>query len=315
MKAVLLEEKRFAADLERPTPKKITDYVAFEETPQDNKTIIERCQDADIMINGSLRIEREVIEALPNLKLIQLLSVGSNHIDKQACEDNDVKVLNAPDFASATVAEHTMMLLLSAMRASIHYHNKVKSGEWKEKGRADIIDAEAIDLEGLTIGMIGIGDIGKRITKLAKAYDMNVLWAERQGRKPRNDDYTDFETVLSKSDVITIHCPLTEETKHLINQDTLSKMSKKPLLVNVARGKIVDSEALASAVKQEQILGYATDVFEQEPAGENDPIVQLANEGHPRIILTPHMGAGSRASQVKLWKIITRQINDFIENS
>ncbi|MGM8887260.1 NAD(P)-dependent oxidoreductase, partial [Psychrobacter sp. 1U2] len=174
---------------------------------------------------------------------------------------------------------------------------------------------EAIDLEGLTIGMIGIGDIGKRITKLAKAYDMNVLWAERQGCKPRNDDYTDFETVLSKSDVITIHCPLTEETKHLINQDTLSKMSKKPLLVNVARGKIVDSEALASAVRQEQILGYATDVFEQEPAGENDPIVQLANEGHPRIILTPHMGAGSRASQVKLWKIITRQINDFIENN
>ena len=97
---------------------------------------------------------------------------------------------------------------------------------------------------------------------------MNVLWAERQGRKPRNDDYTDFETVLSNSDVITIHCPLTEETKHLINQDTLSKMSKKPLLVNVARGKIVDSEALASAVRQEQILGYATDVFEQEPAGE-----------------------------------------------
>ena len=314
MKAVLLDEKRFTADLERPTPEKITDYVTYEETPQDNKVIIERCKDADIMIVGSLRIEREVVEALPNLKLIQLTSVGSNHIDKEACEDNGVKLLNAPDFATVTVAEHTMMLMLSAMRAQINYHNKVKDGEWKEKGRADIINAEVIDIENLTLGLIGVGDIGKRVSKIAKAYDMNVLWAERQGKAPRNDDYTDFETVLKESDIISLHCPLTEETKHLINKDTLSKMSKKPLLVNVARGKVVDSEALAQAVRDEQILGYATDVFEREPAGEDDPIVQLAKEAHPRIILTPHMGAGSRASQVKLWKIVTQQINEFIES-
>ena len=313
MKAVLLDEKRFTADLERPTPEKITDYVTYEETPQDNKVIIERCKDADIMIVGSLRIDREVVEALPNLKLIQLTSVGSNHIDKEACEDNGVKLLNAPDFAIVTVAEHTMMLMLSAMRAQINYHNKVKDGEWKEKGRADIINAEVIDIENLTLGLIGVGDIGKRVSKIAKAYDMNVLWAERQGKSPRNDDYTDFETVLKESDIISLHCPLTEETKHLINKDTLSKMSKKPLLVNLARGKVVDSEALAQAVRDEKILGYATDVFEREPAGEDDPIVQLAKEGHPRIILTPHMGAGSRASQVKLWKIVTKQINDFIE--
>ncbi len=315
MKAVLLDEKRFVAGLELPKPEKITDYVTFAQTPQDNQVIIERCQDADIMINGSLRIEREVVEALPNLKLIQLTSVGANHIDQQACEDNGVTVLNAPGFATVTVAEHTLMLLLNAMRAGVDYHCKVVDGDWAHKERTDIIKVAPIDINGLTIGIIGVGDIGKRVSKLAAAYGMRVLWAEHKGKLPRSDDYTDFDSVLAQSDIISLHCPLTPETKHLINQDAIGKMAKKPLLVNVARGKVVDTQALAAAIKAGQVLGYATDVFEREPADSNDPIVQLAKNGHPRVVLSPHVGAGSRASQVKLWQIVSEQINEFIAGS
>lgn len=312
MKAVLLDEERFAQEVELTTPEKLSELIRYRGTPQDNSVIIERCQDADIMIVGSLRIEREVIESLPNLKLIHLTSVGTNQVDIEACNDNGVKVLNSPGFATATVAEHTFMLLLNAMRAGVNYHNKVMDGSWKQKGRAGVVQADVIDLEGLTLGLIGLGDIGKRVSKIAEAYGMKVLWAERKGNKPRNSDYIDFETVLAQSDVLSLHCPLTKETKHLIDADAITKMTKNPVVVNVARGQVVDTQAMAQAIKDERVSGFATDVFEQEPADDNDPIVQLAKQSHPRVILSPHIGAGSKASQVKLWQVLTQQINEFV---
>lgn len=312
-KAVLLDEKRFSEGLELTPPEKIGEYVTYYETPQDNKVIIERCQDAQIMIVGTLKIEREVIEALPKLKLIQVTSVGSNQIDKEACEENEVEVLNVPGFATVSVAEHTFMLMLNAMRAGVHYHNTVLDGTWYKTGQAYYMDEELIDVNNLTLGIIGVGSIGKRVTELAQAFGMTVLWAEHKGEEPRNDDYTDFESVLAASDIISLHCPLTEKTKHLIDKDAIAKMSKKPLLVNAARGPIVDSIALADAIKNDQVLGYATDVFEEEPAGEDDPIVKLGKAQHPRVILSPHHGAGSKAAQRKLWDILTKQVNEFIE--
>lgn len=314
MKAVLLDEERFAEEIQLTSPGKLEQLVRFKNTPQDNSVIIERCQDCEIIIVGGLRIEREVIEALPQLKLIQLTSVGTNQVDKVACDEHGVKVLNSPGFATATVAEHTFMLLLNAMRAGVNYHNKVKDGSWHDKGRVEVMTADVIDLEDLTLGIIGLGDIGKRVSKLAEAYGMKVLWAEHKGKPPRNEYYTDFETVLAESDVISLHCPLTEETKHLIDQDAIDKMGKTPVLVNVARGQVVDTQAMAQAIKDGKVLGFATDVFEQEPAPEDDPIVQLAKQQHPRVILSPHNGAGSKASQVKLWKIVRQQLNDFVSS-
>ncbi|WP_296405575.1 NAD(P)-dependent oxidoreductase [Psychrobacter sp.] len=315
MKAVLLDEDRFAEDIQLTTPEALSELVRFKGTPQDNAVIIERCQDADIVIVGSLRIEREVIEALHNLKLLQVTSVGTNQVDIKACEDNAVKVLNVPGFATATVAEHTFMLLLNAMRAGVNYHNKVKDGSWKQQDRADMMNADIIDLENLTLGLIGVGDIGKRVSKIAEAYGMKVLWAEHKGETPRNDSYTEFDTVLAESDVISLHCPLTEKTKHLIDDDAISKMAKTPIVINVARGKVVDTQALAKAIKAEKVLGFATDVFEREPADINDPIVQLANQPHPRVILSPHVGAASKASQVKLWEVVRNQVNQFVKES
>lgn len=314
MKAVLLDEERFADNIELTAPEKLSELKRFRSTPQDNSVIIERCQDADIIIVGSLQIDREVIESLPNLKLIQLTSVGTNQVDKEACKEKGVKFMNAPGFATATVAEHTFMLLLNAMRAGVNYHHKVIEGSWHEKGRAAIMDTDIIDLESKTLGVIGVGDIGKRVSKIAEAYDMKVLWSEHKGKKPRNEQYTDFDTVLAESDVISLHCPLTEQTKHLINKDAIAKMKKAPVLVNVARGAVVDTQALAKAIEEEQVSGFATDVFEEEPADENDPIVKLAKQSHPRVIVSPHLGGGGIAAQVKLWEILTKQVNEFVSN-
>ena len=313
MKAVLLDEKRLSEGVDLPAPESLSEYVTFEKTPHDNALIIERCQDADIVIAGSVRFEKEVIDALPNLKLLQLSTVGSNQVDKQACEANNVTLLTAPDFATESVAEHTFMLMLNAMRAGLYYHNHVADGTWHHSRKNALVDESIVDLHQLTLGLIGVGDIGRRISHLAQAFGMTVLWAERQGKTPRNEDYTAFETVLAQSDVLSLQCPWTEETEHLINADTLAKMSNKPLIVNVARGKVVDSQAVADALKADKIMGYATDVYEQEPADTTDPIVQLANKKHPRVILSPHHAAASKAAQRKLWGIVRRQVSEFAE--
>lgn len=312
MQAVFLDKGTFSDNVDLPAPSGISDYVTYNDTPKDNDLIIERCRDADIIITNKVKIDRDVIAKLPKLKLIQLTATGKNNVDQDACAEHDIALYNVAGYAVKSVPEHTFMLMLSAMRASIHYHQKVADGTWRDNGNFCLLDIPLIDLEDKTLGIIGAGHIGKRVTEIARAFGMTVLWAEHQGRMPRNEDYTAFEEVLAQSDVISLHCPLNEQTKHLINKDTLAKMARQPLIVNVARGGIVDSQALTDAINSEQIIGYATDVFEQEPISADDPLLGLAD--HPRVIFSPHNAWGSKSAQETLWQILSKQVTDFIDN-
>ena len=166
-------------------------------------------------------------------------------------------------------------------------------------------------LPSRTLGIIGVGHIGKAITERAKAFGMRVLWAEREGKDPRNSDYTPFDQVLAQSDVLSLNCPLTPETHHLICERTLAKMQRKPLLINVARGAVVDPQAVYDALQQDKLLGFASDVFEQEPPRKDDPLMQLAQ--HPRVLLTPHVAWASQYALDKLWKKVKEQIEQFIQ--
>lgn len=235
-----------------------------------------------------------------------------NNVDKLACEQQGVVLKNVAGYAVKSVPEHTFMLMLSAMRASRHYHQQIANGNWQQDGRFCLLDTPLIDLEGKTLGIIGYGTIGKRVAQIAQVFGMKVLIAEHQGKPPRNADYTTFDDVLAHSDVITLHCPLTENTKNLINPTTLAKMSKRPLIINVARGSVVDSLAVANAVKDGQIFGYASDVFVDEPLLDNDPLWQIID--HPRVIFSPHNAWGSENAQMALWQILCEQVAEFIDN-
>lgn len=311
MKAVFLDRATFSSDLDLATPNGISDYQVYEQTPNDPKVIIERCQDAEIVITNKVQLTANIIEQLPKLKLIQLSATGMNNVDKDACDKRGIVLKNVADYAVKSVPEHTFMLILSAMRAGRHYHHEVVNGGWQADGRFCLLDTPLIDLEGKTLGIVGYGTIGKRVAEIANVFGMTVLIAEHQGKTPRNSDYTAFDDLLAQSDVITLHCPLTHETQHLINAKTITKMVKKPLIVNVARGAIVDSQAVAKAVEQGQILGYAADVFEHEPISDHDPL--LALKDHPRVIFTPHNAWGSMNAQRKLWSILCEQIEQFIK--
>ena len=313
MKAVFLDRATFSSDLDLNTPNGISDYQVYEQTPNDAQTIIERCQHADIIITNKVKLTAEVIAQLPKLKLIQLTATGMDNVDKAACDRQGIALQNVAGYAVKSVPEHTLMLILSVMRASRHYHNQVVQGEWQTDGRFCLLGTPLIDLEGKTLGIIGYGTIGKRVAEIAKVFGMRVLIAEHQGRVPRNSDYTAFDDVLGKSDIITLHCPLTAATHHLINDETIAKMAKQPLIVNVARGSVVDSGAVVDAVNAGKILGYASDVFEDEPIRDDDPLLTLRD--HPRVMLTPHNAWGSVNAQLTLWSILCEQVQRFIHDN
>ena len=313
MKAVFLDRATFSSDLDLNPPNGISDYQVYEQTPNDAQTIIERCQHADIIITNKVKLTAEVIAQLPKLKLIQLTATGMDNVDKAACDRQGIALQNVAGYAVKSVPEHTLMLILSVMRASRHYHNQVVQGEWQTDGRFCLLGTPLIDLEGKTLGIIGYGTIGKRVAEIAKVFGMRVLIAEHQGRVPRNSDYTAFDDVLGKSDIITLHCPLTAATHHLINDETIAKMAKQPLIVNVARGSVVDSGAVVDAVNAGKILGYASDVFEDEPIRDDDPLLTLRD--HPRVMLTPHNAWGSVNAQLTLWSILCEQVQRFIHDN
>ena len=310
MQAVFLDKGTFSDGVDLPAPTGISDYVTYDDTPKDNDVILARCKDADIIITNKVQINADVIAKLPKLKLIQLTATGMNNVDQDACTKHNIALYNVAGYAVKSVPEHTFMLMLTAMRASIHYHQKVVDGTWQGNGNFCLLDIPLIDLEDKTLGIIGVGTIGKRVTEIARAFGMSVLWAEHQDRTPRNEDYTAFEEVLAQSDVLSLHCPLNEQTQHLINADTLAKMAKQPLIVNVARGGVVDSQALTDAINNEQIIGYASDVFEQEPITDEDPLLSISD--HPRVIFSPHNAWGSKSAQETLWEILSKQVADFI---
>ena len=313
MQAVFLDRATFSENIELPAPTGIDDYITHDNTAQDDAVIIERCKNADIIFVNKVKINAEVIAQLPKLKLIQLTATGMNNVDQEACIAHNVALNNVAGYAVKSVPEHTFMLMLNAMRAGIYYHKKSIDGSWQASGNWCLLDVPLIDLEDKTLGIIGVGTIGKRVTDIARAFGMTVLWAEHQGREPRNSDYSAFDEVLACADVISLHCPLDDNTHHLINKNTLAKMSKQPLIVNVARGGIVDSQALADAINNEQIMGYATDVFEQEPMLADDPLLGITE--HPRVIFSPHNAWGSESAQETLWQMLSKQVSDFIKQA
>lgn len=311
MKAVFLDRSTFLDSIDLPAPEGVTQYQVYDTTPQDDDKILEYCQGADIIITNKVKINRNIIESLPKLKLIQLTATGKNNVDEAACKDNDVTLYNVAGYAIKSVPEHTFMLMLNALRAGLHYHQKVCDGTWQQNGNFCLLDIPLIDLEDKILGIIGVGTIGKRVSEIARAFGMQVLWAEHQGKEPRSCDYTAFDAVLERCDVLSLHCPLTDATEHLINTNTIAKMHNRPLLINAARGGIVDSQAIVDAINNEQIFGYATDVFAQEPIANDDPLLTVAD--HPRVVFSPHNAWGSVAAQKALWEILSEQVSEFVK--
>ncbi len=251
----------------------------------------QRIANADIVLTNKVRLEREAIEAAPRLKLIALAATGTDNIDLAACKEKNIVVSNIRGYAQHTVPEHTFALIFALRRSIVAYRESVKAGRWQASEQFCYFDYPIKDLAGSTLGIIGEGALGQKVASIGRALGMHVLFAARKGGSGQGSLYTPFEQMLEESDIITLHCPLTTQTRGLIGAPEFARMRRKPLLINTARGGLVDDTALADALRGGQLGGAGFDVATPEPPPEDHPLMQLLDL--PNFILTPHVAWAS----------------------
>jgi len=269
--------------------------------------VVERAKGADIVITNKVPLRADILAQLPDLKLIAVAATGTDVIDLAACKERGITVSNIRGYAQATVPEHTFALILSLMRSVAPFHQSVARGRWGEAAQFCYFDYPIFNLKGKVLGIIGDGVLGKAVAKIGEAFGMEVRFSTYKGVDGMGPLYTPFETIIADSDVITLHCPLTPATRNLIGAAEFAAMKKRPIVVNTARGGLVDEAALAEALKQGQIAGAGFDVVTKEPIAADHPFMALM--GRPDFILTPHVAwAGLESIQ-----ILADQLIDNIE--
>lgn len=254
-----------------------------------------RLQDATIAITNKVPLRREMLERLPKLKMIAIAATGTDNVDIECCRERGVTVSNIRNYSVHTVPEHVFMLMLALRRNLLAFHADVRNGEWQKATQFCLFTHTVRDLYGSTLGIMGNGAIGRAVAEIARTFGMKVLVAEHKGVVQVRPGYTAFDTVLQESDVITLHLPLNEETRHLIGGAEFERMQAHALLINTARGGLVDEMALLEALKSGRIAGAGFDVLDKEPPTAGHPLLDL---DMPNFILTPHIAwSGSAAMQ------------------
>lgn len=260
--------------------------------------IVSRCKNADVVVSNKCVLGEKELFQLPRLKLIAVMATGYNNIDVADARKRGIAVCNVAGYSTSTVVEHTFLFLLAFSHRLLE-HDRVAKSKWSRSPIFAILDYPFSDLEGKTLGIVGFGNIGKRVARLAKEFGMNVLVAAIPGKKyPATQKRSPLKKMLAQSDFVTLHSTLTPQTKHLINSSTLKQMKKTAYLLNLARGPLVDEQAVADALLKGRIAGYASDVMEQEPPPHKHPFWNPKLKD--KIILTPHIAWASRESRQRL---------------
>jgi glycerate dehydrogenase len=301
-KIVFLDRDSIIAEVRRP---------AFEhewkEYPATNADqTFDRVKDATIAISNKVLLSREVLEKLPALKMVAVAATGVNNVEIECCRERGIVVSNIRNYSVKTLPEHVFMLMLALRRNLLGFREDVRNGEWKRAKQFCLFTYPVSDLYGSTLGIMGNGAIGKAVGKIALAFGMNVLIAEHKGAVAIRPGYTAFEKVLQQSDVISLHLSMTKLNRHFISTKELNLMKTNALLINTARGGLVDEVALVVALSEGRIGGAGFDVLEKEPPREGNPLLEL---DMPNFILTPHVAWSSKQAM----QILADQLTDNIE--
>jgi glycerate dehydrogenase len=252
------------------------------------------------------QLRREMLEQLPQLRMIAVAATGTDNVDMACCRERGIVVSNIRNYSVHTVPEHVFMLMLALRRNLLAFHADVQRGEWQKSPQFCLFTHPVQDLHGSTLGIVGNGAIGRAVGTIARAFGMNVLLAEHKGAGEVRVGYTNFDELLEKSDVITLHLPLNDATRHLISDAEFPRMKPGALLINTARGGLVDEVALRVALLSGRIAGAGFDVLATEPPADGHPLLAL---DLPNFILTPHIAWSGRAAM----QILADQLIDNIE--
>ncbi len=305
---VALDLGAFTAALEIKRPKAPHRWQAYQDTPAD--LLVERLAEATVAITNGIGFPGALIADLPRLELIACCSTGLDHIDLAACESRGIEVSNATDYATRTVAEHVFCLVLALKRSLPRYLDDMAAGAWQASDQYSLASHPISDLAGRRLGIVGGGAIGRAVAEIGRGFAMDVVFAERKGAAPRDGSRLAFAEVLATSDVLSLHCPLTEETRNLIGPAEFRLMARRPLLINTARGGLVDEAALVEALREGRIAGAGFDVASREPVAADNPLLQLV--GRPDFILTPHVAWASAEAQQALLDQVLEKVGEFL---
>lgn len=277
------------------------EFVYYDTAPADTAEVIARSKDADIVVLANMPYRREIIAKCPNLKMLSVAFTGVDHIDMSYCQEKKIMVCNCAGYSNEAVSELVFSLILGLYRRIISCHDAVKQG----KTREGLI---GIELSGKKFGIVGTGAIGLKVAALAKAFGCEVFAYSRTKKANNGIQYIDLDTLLAACDIVSLHVPLNDSTKGLINAEKLELMKENAILVNTARGPVVNSDALAAALQQGKIAGAGIDVFEQEPPiSSTHPLLQA-----PNVILAPHIGFATQEALEKRAVIAFENIRQWL---
>ena len=307
MKISFLDASTIGSDIDLSLYEKYGELKVYSTTTQDE--FVDHVGDSDVIIINKLKVGRQNLPACPHVRLVCVTATGFDNIDTEYCRENGIAVCNVVGYSTQNVAQLTIATVLSLYCHLKEYDRSVSDGSYTRGGVANILTPVYHEICGKTWGIVGYGNIGKQVGVVAKALGCNILVYKRTPIEGEN--CVDIDTLCRESDIITVHTPLNDGTRNLINRERIAMMKKDAVLVNVARGAVCDEEAIADAILGGKLGGVAIDVYSKEPFGEDHPIARIA--GLDNVILTPHMAWGSYEARVRCCEEIALNIESYIK--
>ncbi|MGL5634610.1 MAG: D-2-hydroxyacid dehydrogenase [Sarcina sp.] len=308
MKNIVLLDGKTMGNFDFNRLGEIGNFVSYELTSYEEAA--ERIKDAHVVITNKVVLDEGSLKDAKNLELICEMATGYNNIDVNYAKANDIAVTNVAGYSTNTVAQHTFAMLFNFTNKLSYYDNYVKSGKYTKSDTFTHLEESIMDIEGKTFGIIGLGQIGKSVAKLAKAFGANVIYYSTSGRNSSSEyEQVDFDELLKRSDVISIHAPLNENTKGLLNYEAFKNMKDSAIVINVGRGPIVVEADLAKAIDENLIGGAALDVFEVEPMQKDNVLLKVKNK--EKLLLTPHVAWASLEARTRLFEDMMENIRAF----
>ncbi len=305
---VFLDRETLSPDVTLRAPAFPHQWIDYPNSRADE--VVERAADADIIISNKVPVRREALERLPRLKMIAVAATGYDMIDIACCREGGVVVANVRGYSTPSVSEHTFALILALKRSLPAYGDAMRQHRWEASPLFTILDFPIRDLAGSRLGIIGKGALGQAVAALGRAFGMTPLFAARKGTQGAEPPYTAWDEMLATSDIISLHCPLTPATRGLIAMPEFRAMQRRPLLINTARGGLVDEADLVEAVEQGLVSGVGFDVSVKEPPAVDSPLMRLVDR--PNCIITPHVAWASREAQSRLVELLLANIEAFV---
>lgn len=294
-------------DLSWGSLKELGEVTVYERTRREE--IAGRAADADIVLTNKVVMDREMMALLPRLKYIGVLATGYNVVDIEAAREKDIIVTNVPAYSTESVAQTVFAHLLTVTNRTEHYAQQNRLGRWAENRDFCYWDTELTELAGKTMGIVGLGHIGRRVAEIALAFGMQVkaMTSKKAEELPAGIQKTELQSLLATSDVVSLHCPLTEGTRHLIHRETLRLMKPSAILINTGRGPLVDDEALAEALNEGQLRAYCADVVTEEPPKADHPLLHA-----PNAFITPHIAWATVEARKRLLQTAIGNVEAFV---